>query len=131
MNMQKGVLNFSGGDGMNRFIEKLEADKQQKVRHEIEKLKRQYKEAMNNFNDTGYGRYQNKMGRIEQEISELQAYQNKGHAVSKGLEEIMVYKSELENMKKELITKTDYLLASIPECSEAVSFREYLLNLKL
>lgn len=116
---------------MNKFIEKLEADKQQRVCREIEKLKRQYKEAMGNFNDTGYVKYQNKMDRIEQEISELESYKNEGCAVSKRLEEITVYKSELENMKKELITKTEYLLASIPECSEAISFREYLLNLRL
>lgn len=50
---------------------------------ELEKLNVQYDEALMNYQDTGYDRYYNKMGKVEKEIEELEAFIN-GDAIAKG-----------------------------------------------
>lgn len=49
---------------------------------ELEKLNNQYDEALMNYQDTGYDRYYNKMGRVEQQIEELTKF-IEGDAIAK------------------------------------------------
>lgn len=53
---------------MHKLIEKVEAYKEKVIGKEIEKNELKYKEAADNYNDTGYDRYYNKMQKLDKEL---------------------------------------------------------------
>lgn len=111
---------------MNKTIERIEAYKRNTLQHAIDKAKEDYHEAELNYRDTGYDRYWNKMQKLQQDISELEAYQEKDLLSSQGDIENEKMRAAVEELKKELKTKVVYVLAAIPECSEAVSLKMFL-----
>ncbi|MDD3337833.1 MAG: hypothetical protein PHS82_03140 [Lachnospiraceae bacterium] len=59
----------------------------------------------------------------------MEEYLNIDEILKEQLLKVMEEKMELAEMKKALISKVNYLLAVIPECSEAQSFKNYLKSL--
>lgn len=111
---------------MNKTIERIEAYKRNTLQHAIDKAKEDYHEAELNYRDTGYDRYWNKMQKLQQDISELEAYQEKDLLISQSAIENEKMRAEVEELKKELKTKVEYVLAAIPVCAEAVSLKMFL-----
>lgn len=111
---------------MNKTIERIEAYKTNTLQHAIDKAKEDYHEAELNYRDTGYDRYWNKMQKLQQDIEELEAYQEREQAISKAADQSVKLKAEVDELKKELKTKVEYVLAAIPVCSEAVSLKMFL-----
>lgn len=62
------------GGTIHKLIEKVEAYKEKVIGKEIEKNELKYKEAADNYNDTGYDRYYNKMQKLDEELNELKNY---------------------------------------------------------
>lgn len=111
---------------MNKTIEKIEYYKKNMLDKALEKAKAEYADAEGSYNDTGYDRYWNKMQKLEDEIKELEEYISKDSAISDAVREKEKVRAELSRIKRELGNKLFYLLAAIPECSEARSIKEYL-----
>ena len=111
---------------MNKTIEKCEAYKRKTVETALEKARAAYEEARGSFNDTGYDRYYNRMEKLEQEINELEEYQQRDGAIRAAIEERAKAKQEIADLKKTLKNKLFYLMAAIPECSEGRSIQEWL-----
>lgn len=111
---------------MNKTIERIEAYKSTTLQHAIDRAKEEYHEAELNYRDTGYDRYWNKMQKLQQDISELEAYQEKDLLISQSAIENEKLRAEVKELKKELKTKVEYVLAAIPVCAEAVSLKMFL-----
>ena len=111
---------------MNKTIEKIESYKTQKLESAIEKAEAELDDAKASYRDTGYDRYFNKMERLEDEIEELKAYRDKDSAISDAVKEKQRVRAELDEIKKDLSNKIFYLLAAIPECSEAKSLKAFV-----
>lgn len=111
---------------MNKTIERIEAYKSTTLQHAIDRAKEEYHEAELNYRDTGYDRYWNKMQKLQQDISELEAYQEKDLLISQSAIENEKLRAKVKELKKELKTKVEYVLAAIPVCAEAVSLKMFL-----
>ena len=111
---------------MNKTIEKIEAYKAQKIESALDKARTELDDARACYNDTGYDRYYNKMEKLEREIEELEAYRDRDKAVNEALAEKFKMKQELDSIKKDLSNKIFYLLAAIPDCSEAKSLKMFV-----
>lgn len=111
---------------MNKTIEKIEEFKTKKIEAAIEKAREDYAEARANYNDTGHDRYFNKMEKLESEIDELEAYKDRDKAINDALREKEKTRHELDEIKKDLSNKIFYLLAALPECSEAKSLKAFV-----
>lgn len=70
---------------MNKYVEKVEKYKEKELTAALEKLRSEYKEAEDFYNDTGYDRYFNKMQRREMQIDEIEAYLESDKTVKKGM----------------------------------------------
>ena len=110
---------------MNKAIERCEAYKKKTIDAAIEKAKAAYVEAADCYRDTGYDRYYNKMERMGKEIEELEEYTNSGRAIEEARQEKQKVRRELDEIKKDLNNKLFYLLAAIPDCSEARSLKAF------
>lgn len=111
---------------MNKTIEKVEFYKKNRIEKAIEKAKLEYAEADRSYHDTGYDRYYSKMQKKAEEVKELENYLNRDNAIQDAIQEKKKVREELEEIKKKLKNKLFYLLAVIPECSEARSIQEYI-----
>lgn len=111
---------------MNKTIEKVEFYKKNMIEKAIEKAKSEYAEAEGSYRDTGYDRYYSKIQKKAEEIEELENYLNRDNAIQDAIQEKKKVREELEEIKKKLKNKLFYLLAAIPECSEARSIQEYI-----
>lgn len=115
-----------GEKAMNKTIEKVELYKKNMIEKAIEKAKSEYAEADGSYRDTGYNRYYSKMQNKAEEIEELENYLNRDNSIQDAIREKKKVREELEEIKKKLKNKLFYLLAVIPECSEARSIRDYI-----
>ena len=111
---------------MNRTIEKVEYYKKTMIEKAIEKAKTEYQEADGSYRDTGYDRYYNKMSKLGAEIEELEAYLRRDDAIIEAIREKQKTAQELQEIKTKLKNKVFYVLAALPECSEARSLQEYI-----
>ena len=111
---------------MNKTIEKIEEYKAEKIQIAIDRAGAALEDAKACYRDTGYDRYYNKMQRLEKEIEELEAYRDRDKAIAEAIAEKQKVRRELDEIKKDLGNKLFYLLAAIPECSEAKSIKTYL-----
>ena len=75
------IADVMRGGTMHKLIEKVEAYKEKVIGKEIEKNELKYKEAADNYNDTGYDRYYNKMQKLDKELDELKNYIKKRRKV--------------------------------------------------
>lgn len=110
---------------MHKAIEKCENYKAAIIAKAIEKAKAEYKEADNCYKDTGYDRYFHKMERHEKDIDELEEYAKGNEAILEARREKEKVRYELDEIKKTLKNKLFYLLAVVPDCSEARSLKDY------
>lgn len=114
---------------MSKYIEKVEHYKQKTIGTAIEKMKAEYADAKDSYNDTGYDRYFNKMQKREAEIQELENYLHKNEVVIKDLSteqyrEYLKMKQDLQSIKSKLF----YLVTDLglPATADLISLQDIL-----
>lgn len=112
---------------MNKVIEKIEDYKTKKIESRLSKLKADYENAQDFYNDTGYDRYFNKMNKCEEEILELEEYlySDKKGKIDLTTEEYVEYKK----MKRDLScikSKLDYISKEFPVNSTIIGLMDLL-----
>lgn len=98
---------------MNRWLERLDAYYNKRVKERIEKLTREKDEAERSFNDTGYDRYYKVKERRESEIEDLLSLTDKDRMRS-------YERRYLEDKQKyrDLLAKVTYLLYHVEPCDK-------------
>lgn len=112
---------------MNKYVEKVEKYKEKVLNAALEKLRSEYKEAEDFYNDTGYDRYFNKMQRREMQIDEIEAYLESDKTVKRECttseyKELLELRQAMENIK----SKVFYLSKELPMSEELVSLQDIL-----
>ncbi len=97
---------------MNKYIERVERYKQKTLNNVLEKIRADYHEAQRDYDDSGYDRYFNKMGRIEKQIDEIEEYLRPKREITPAeCEEL----NELRRMVKSAKNSVFYLTKEWPE----------------
>lgn len=98
---------------MNRWLERLDAYYNERVKERIEKLTKEMEEAERSFNDTGYYRYDNVAQRREAEIDEIKRCTDKNRMRR-------YERMYMENKQKyrDLLAKVIYLLYHVEPCDK-------------
>ena len=98
---------------MNRWLERLDACYNKRVKERIEKLTKEQEEAERSFNDTGYDRYYKVAERRENEIEDLLRLTDKDRMRS-------YERRYLEDKQKyrDLLAKVTYLLYHVEPCDK-------------
>lgn len=98
---------------MNRWLERLDAYYNKRVKERIEKLTKEKDEAERSFNDTGYDRYYKVAERRGEEIEDLLRLTDKDRMRS-------YERRYLEDKQKyrDLLAKVTYLLYHVDPCDE-------------
>lgn len=98
---------------MNRWLERLDAYYNKRVKERIEKLTKEKDEAERSFNDTGYDRYYKVAERRGEEIEDLLRLTDKDRMRS-------YERRYMEDRQKyrDLLAKVTYLLYHVDPCDE-------------
>ena len=98
---------------MNRWLERLDAYYNKRVKERIEKLTKEKDEAERSFNDTGYDRYYKVKERREAEIEDLSRLTDKDRMRS-------YERRYMEDRQKyrDLLAKVTYLLYHVEPCDK-------------
>lgn len=110
---------------MNKYIKRAEAYKEKAKQAAIdglEKMKAEYDEAKEFYNDTGYNRYFNKMQKLETEIEETEEYLRDTPTVKDMSTDQYKDYLRIKQLCKSISSNIDFVLPSLPDCAEKVRF---------
>lgn len=112
---------------MNKHIEKVENYKEKVLGTALDKLRTEYKDAEDWYNNTGHGRYFNKMQRCEKQIVEIEEYMKKGETETRVVSS-SEYRELLELREKMKIIKSKvfYLSKEIHATTELINLQDIL-----
>lgn len=110
---------------MQKVIEKAVL----KITQEMEKNRKVYNEARENYNDTGYDRYYNKMAKLDAEYEELRTFlhhEEKNEVPAEVYRECDELRQTLQNLK----SKWQYLRADLPVSVDTIGIDDLLRDVR-
>lgn len=99
-----------------------------RITQAMEKNRKAYTEADENYKDTGYDRYWNKMQKLDDEYEELKAFLLPNEEINVNTDTIKL--NELREKVRCIKSKWEYLRADLPYSAESVGIDDVFRDIK-
>lgn len=100
-----------------------------RITQTMEKNRKAYAETQENYNDTGFDRYWNKMEKLDAEYEELKNFLHQGEKIEVQPETIRNF-VELKNAVKCMQSKWEHLKFDIPQSIDVIGIDEIFKDIK-